>query len=609
MALWVFIVVAALVLRVARLDMAPLSGREARQALSAWEAVTGQGMPEGGYSPLLFVVNALLFALCGAGDGLARLGPALSGAALAFTPFLFRQRIGRAGALAAGLYLAISPTALFASRQLDGAVVAALGVMAFLGGLVRFLDAAGSTDADTDGHPWLVLSAVGLALAVTSSPSAYSLLATLGLAWLILAWAWPGEGLFSLPSASRDMSRGGLYARYIGHVRRVAPVFLLAVLAFSTGLGWNPAGLGAVGDLLVAWGARFRPVLDAGVSPFALVAIYEPLALLFCLGGLAWVVIRRGHRFGALLGLWVGLGALMLALMPGRTPLDVLWVVLPLTLLAGMAAHQFIQNLRRQGEWLVEGLYVPVVVILWGHLCLVLGRYAVFGNPADLALIAVAVSLQAFMVILFAMTMGTGPAWRGFAVGTGLVLMGFTFSAGWGVAHVRPADPRELLVHRPTAVEVRDLVGTLQALSWRETGLPTTLSFDLELGPRFGAASEGSEDDAGLVLAWYLRDFSAARWVDGLAAGDEVGTVLVTPRRELSGLPVGGEEYVGQDFVLRRQWDPLDIACVWEWPPSCQAAIRWLLYRETPSPPAADRWAALWLREGRASVAGLEGPE
>ena len=209
MALWIIVAVVALALRLAHLDAAPLNAREAREAMLAWRAATGQGMPEAGYSPFLFAANALLFWLFGASDALARLWPALFGSVLALTPFLLRQRIGRVGALAAGLYLAISPTALFASRQLDGTVVAAVGGMAFLGGLACFLD--------TGERLWLTLSAGGLALAVTASPSAYGLLLSLGLAGLILSrltfhvsrftlpapswYSWPSCWLFRLASA------------------------------------------------------------------------------------------------------------------------------------------------------------------------------------------------------------------------------------------------------------------------------------------------------------------------------------------------------------------------------------------------------------------------
>ena len=182
-ALWILVVAVALVLRLVSLASAPLNESEAREAMLALRATAGQGMPRGHYSPLLFVLNGLLFFMCGTSDALARLWPALFGSALVLGPFLLRRRLGRFGALGAGLYLAFSPTALLASRQLDGTMVAVVGVMLSLGSVVRF--------SDTDRRLWLTWAAVGLALAVTASSSAYGLLLSMGLAWLALTWAWP----------------------------------------------------------------------------------------------------------------------------------------------------------------------------------------------------------------------------------------------------------------------------------------------------------------------------------------------------------------------------------------------------------------------------------
>jgi hypothetical protein len=365
-------------------------------------------------------------------------------------------------------------------------------------------------------------------------------------------------------------------------------VLLMVGLALSTGLGWNPAGLGATGDLLAAWLARFGPARDSfnPMSPLALLVVYEPLVLSFGLGGLV-LASRRGHRFGVLLGLWAGLEGLLLALMPGRVTGDMLGLLLPLAMLAGLATESLARDLWERGALLSEGLYVPVVLVLWVYFYLMLARAAVLADPAALGLALLTVGLQAALGMIFALAMNVDTAWRAMGVGTGVALLAITISVGWRVAAVRPADPRELLVRQPTDVGVRDLVQTLRDLSWHETGVPTRLPLTLEAAP-----------DS--VLAWYLRDFSAARRVDSLNTADgQPSAVLVTERRDLSDLaPAHGADdrnYVGQDFALRRTWSVGEVACTWEWPPRCNAAVKWLLFRSTDASPAIDRWAVLWL--------------
>ncbi|MCP4544384.1 MAG: hypothetical protein GY832_45310 [Chloroflexi bacterium] len=567
-ALWVLIAIIALALRLARLDAAPLSSREAREAILAWRAVTGQGMPTTGYSPLLFGLNALIFALCGTSDGLARLWPALCGSALTLTPFLLRKHIGRMGALVAGFCLTFSPTWLFASRQLDGAIVAALGGMAVLGGLIHFF---GTRENNTADRSWLALVASGLVLAVTSSSSAFGLLLTLSLASSSFMWAW-----------STDAMRRGL-GMLKSHQRYVLAISLFTGLALSTSFGWNLSGVGALGDLLSDWIARFSPSPNFIASPITFLTVYELFILFFGIGGFVWA-IRRGHRFGMLMGMWAGVSILLLLLMPSRKVLDILWPLLPLTMLVGVAIEQLVTSLRKRGDWLSEGLHIPVVTFLWIHFYLMLARYAVSSYSADqnasLILALLTVALQVLLTIIFALGLRLDAALRSVAVGTGLVLLAMMLSTGWGVAYVRPTDPREILVGQASAIEIHDLVETLRDVSWRETGLPQTLPFTLK-----------GESDS--VLVWYLRDFTARKDSTEEDMGD--ASIVVTVQQ---GAGVSSRDgYVGQDFVLRRSWDFSSVACVWEQPPQCFSFIGWLLYRTAPASPTVtvDQTTVLWL--------------
>ncbi len=583
-ALWITVGALALVLRLVNLGAAPLAAHEARQASIASRAVTGQGMPEAGYSPFLFIANATLFALCGASDALARVWPALLGSVFVLTPLLFRQRVGRVGVLAAGLYLAISPTALFASRQLDGAVVAALGGVVFFGGGLRFIE--------TGNRNWLILAAIGLALAVTSTSSIYGMMLALGLAWLLFVWGWP---------AGRLRRLGRLTSPHLGIV---CATFVLAAFVFATGLGWNLPGVGATADLFSAWFARLGTV---SLLPLVSLVIYEPLGLLAGLVGWVWLV-RKKRRFGVLLGLWVGLGLFALLAVPPQTPVGAVWIILPLALLGGVGVEALAQSRRVIKGWQAKWVYAFITGVLWVYLYLRFSRYGLKGEPLDLVVGIMALFfpllLLALAALVFALIsgddrvvtgeiiMGARSALQGATVSSAVVLLAITFSMGWGIACVRPADPRELLVYEPTAIEVRDLVQVLRDLSWRETGLPTTMEFTYEAAP-----------DS--VLAWYLHDFSAARRVDDLRelGPGERGVAVVTLDREWSPDSLEGAKMMGQDFVLSRSWSLDRMRCALEWPP-CNVAVEWLIRRD-PTPtdqtgqwaalvPEATQWAVIW---------------
>ena len=226
-ALWILVVVAALALRLFRLGAAPLSAAEAREANLALHAASGQGFPTANYNPVLITANGLLFALFGTSDFLARLLSALFGAVLVLSPWMLRRQLGRVGALAAGVYLAVSPTALAVSRQLAGTGIAATEAMASFGGVLRY--------QDTKNRAWLAFAAVGLALGVASGATAYAILLPLFLGWLAFTRPRP----WIQPSVLKD--RLSLLAP---HATRMLLAFALALLVLGTGFGWNLSGVG-----------------------------------------------------------------------------------------------------------------------------------------------------------------------------------------------------------------------------------------------------------------------------------------------------------------------------------------------------------------------------
>jgi hypothetical protein len=560
MVAWAAVVLLAMMLRTTELDKAPLSSREASTAVLAWQAAAAGTVPAGQYSPALLAATAGLFAVAGSGDALARLWPALAGTALVLAPVLLRRHLGVLGALAAGLCLALSPTAVVAARQLDPTAIAALGIAICLGAVLRFFDAP--------DRRWLWLASGALALALATGSPAFGLLVPLlvaGGALLSLGWArWDSDQIRAI------LHRHGWEA---GLVLSVSLVML------ATGLGWNLSGLGALGESPLTWLAGTgSPQRD--LSPAGLLALYEPLILASGVLGLTYL-LREQRALGTLLGVWAATALLLLLILPLRTPLDTLTVVLPGALLAGVGIDHLAANLRQRGTWRSIRFYVPVVVLLWTYMALMLGRYGAQAQEVDLLLALLAFLMQALLLALFALVTGGDLALHALAVGSGLLLLAYTLSAGWGAGHVRPADPSEPLLDQPTAEEVRDLVHTLRQLSWQETGMPATLAF----------AYDTRSDP---VLAWYLREFAEAQPID-LVAGNEVPpSVLVTLGKDID---LADTELVGQDFALRRRWEPAGLECAWSWPVQCSAGVRWWLLRRTPAAPAVEEWCTIWVEK------------
>src|SRR5687767_12744054 len=87
----------ALVLRVADLDIVPMSDAEAIQALPAYQVLNPQtpAQPQPAQSPIVFWLQMVSFALLGGDELAARLPGVFGGIVLILIPLLFRERIGR----------------------------------------------------------------------------------------------------------------------------------------------------------------------------------------------------------------------------------------------------------------------------------------------------------------------------------------------------------------------------------------------------------------------------------------------------------------------------------------------------------------------------------
>jgi hypothetical protein len=455
--------------------------------------------------------------------------------------------------------------------------------MVLVGAAARFLE--------TYRPRWIVLSGLGLAVALTSGPAAWGLLLGLLLALGVGLWIWRDELGWILP-VLRPLAGRGMVAVGAG------------VLLLGGGLLLNPAGLAATGQQLLVWIQGFRPTAGFPlVSPFTLLVAYEPMILLVGLVGVV-LVVRRQHGLGMLFTFWAAVSWIQLALRPGRGPIDLIWILLPLAGLAGLAVQALVEALIAHAHWMNEGLHLLISLILWGHFGLTLARYTQDGEQINLILAGLVVVLQLLLMVAFgfavanpevgepeeAMERGVRASLRAGGLSLGLVLLVSTLATTWSVTRFRVADPRELLLQNPTAGEIDLLTETVEQVSLLNTGalrgLPIT--------------SLGEPDP---VLAWTLRRHTLEA-IERTALDQP--PLVIAPAGDV--VPTG---YFAGTFTLRREWTP-----AWGGigevigagvPPE---AIKWWLYRETGTPPVAADQIALWVREdlGTAEMSDTTSP-
>jgi uncharacterized protein (TIGR03663 family) len=582
-------------LRFLQLGWRPFNTGEATQALAAFRFVNGAiDIAPPGTVPALFAGNTLSFALFGASDFSARWLPALAGLALALLPYGLRHRLGRGGALVASLLLAISPSAVYFSRSLDGAILVAVCGVALVVGLVGYMDRRAR------GYLYLAGAALGLGLAAGSG--IYHLLLVFVLFGLLLyvgeRWLGRQGGWSSLVEAYRAARPAEDVPDPEG-LGGGSPLVRAAVIAaavfglLATTLVLHPAGVGLAADLLGAWAQGFLPEPGGqpAVYPVLLLLRYETLILFLGLVEIGWWAAKRRvssvlFPLEAFLLFWAVLALLLIIIAGHRPPGNILLVVVPLALLAGRAAERLWHWIGRRAAWGEAGLAAAVAVGLGVFFYLQLAAYSQASGAETVSVVGMTLNATSTYLLLglvaLLLVIGLGALawiWRGrrlvLASGslTVVVILGlFAFKAMWGLNFAHAADPRELMVLHTTAWEVRLLVDQLEELSRNQQGDAHTLpiTVDTTTGP---------------VVAWYLRDFEKQVMVEGLSDPPDTMAAITLAMAD----PRIGESFRGQGFPLRKYWLP--------WGLWGQDLIRWLLFTEAAQP-VVDHEVVLWVKSG-----------
>ncbi len=607
-AAWILVGLLAAGLRLYQLGLRPASESEAVQAMAAYQFTQGAAsIAPAGTVPALFTANVAGFTLVGASDVAMRWLPALAGLILVLLPYGLRHRLGRGGALAASLMLAISPSAVYFSRTLDGAIVVAACGLALGVGLIRYLD--------TRRPGALYCSAVAVGMGLTAGPGTFTLLlifATFTLVLYLLERLLQFEtGWSSLRVAWWALrSEKGLGAR-AGAV--LAGTFGLAATAFVL----HPAGVGHAADLLGTWATSFLPEPGGQhlIYPSLLVLRYEGLIVLFGLAEAARAAYvgwkgprhirtaaqgdekkRRPTSGGqgaaqpsftfphtAFFGFWAAAAYLIVVLSGHRPPGNILMVIVPLALLAGQGIERACRWLTARSLWVEAGATAAVALGLCLFLYLQLASYAIADTVTTVTFAGITfpANLSYLMLALVAMALLLGLAllgwfWRGAESLAGgvwltlLVIFGLVgFKAIWTLNVWHAGDPRELMVRYATAPDVREFVDHLEKLSVEEAGddhtLPVTV--DAATGP---------------VVAWYLRDFDRQFVVEGVSEPPYTVAAVTLALQD----PPMGETFRGASYPLQQHWLP--------WGLRGQKFVGWLLFA-ADGPPVVDKELVLWV--------------
>ncbi len=520
-ALWLGALIMMIFMRIMLLNQPTLNDSEASLALQAVHLANGEKSILLD-NPLYVLVTGALFRFFGSTTFLARFLPMLAGIGLLGVVYLLRNRLGRETTLIAAWLLAIDPGFVAASRQVDSPI---MGMFFFLL-LYALLE---NKKAILAGFVF----GLGLLTGISFWQGIIYSVIVIGV-WKILLWKDGDEPWKWLKQ------KVILFWQDKGWIG-----FLGGVLVAGTMIFWVPTATGdifsGIVDYFAGWGNGYH---NSVLQLLVLIPVYELIPLILGLVYGISATIRKNRTAQYLLLFWF-IAIFMTLSYPGRIILDMIWVILPLILLAAEGLFELLSIIRE--AWLpTMGLGVAIALLI--TFAIYSGLLIVTLGAGERELEARIVSLVGALVIAGVLVGMMVWAWSGMVgfsgLTVGLLIVGsfFTASQAWKAAGLGAHPEMELWRNSSRVNDADLLVKTLESISSWNNGVKTETPIALV---NFTSPS----------IQWELRNFSFVQQYSAFPVGQNP-EIVITPIGEQ---PLSTESYTGQDFVWQKdsEWGSL----------------------------------------------------
>ena len=313
--LWVILLILTLLSRVIGLGDRAMSHDESLHTVYSWQLYDGRGYQHQPmmHGPLKFILNAVAYFIFGVDDWSSRIQVALFGVLMVGLAWCFRRWLGKAGALATGIMLAISPALLYYSRYIrDEVMLCALLVLLALC-MFRYLESRSTG--------WLIATGVTLGVAFLTMEASFIFggvfggFLTLALAAQLWAANWPPAASPAQSAASR---------RFSFRIALVVAVTALVVGLFFYMFKVKPfdlifLGIGAVAGVMavilvvISWRMALRAFAELDLI-FLLATLVLPFLSALVLKVLGWQISQFNNP-GQITLQMVGQGLAVLAIL------------------------------------------------------------------------------------------------------------------------------------------------------------------------------------------------------------------------------------------------------------------------------------------------------
>lgn len=605
---YVILLAIAGILLFAGLGTVAMTDSEAIRALPAYHAVHNDapGTAQEASSVIVFWLQRISFTFFGGSEFAARLPGVFSGIILILMPLLFRKRLGREVTFLMSLTLAFSPIVFTAARFTDPVIPTMIFALAVLWSAWNYWEMplqehALALAASLAGMVFLG-GLSGLLMLIV-----FALTAILTVIWTIFTAPEeldsPGDEILGQVSA---------WARSLPYLPMILMLAGLT-LVVSTGFLVDINGLNVVAEsLAVALQGFVKTSSPVAPNIFALLSlvIYEPLLVVLAVISVFMMLGSDSDTIAdRFVMAWVTVAFFLLIIYRGSVPAQALFLVLPLSYLVARLISELLVNYMPSFlaldsydsddpndyiwiKWTVA-LVVFAGFIMMSLYLETLGR-ALLNYPgttiafnteqqsvllyARMGWFLIMGILMVVIYFLFSSMWGNRNVLQGYGLGAFIFMLLIGIGTGWNTAVVNVNNASELWYTTGITADAYELRETLFDVARRDTrGFPAIQLVILR------------DEEAGLtgdsLVAWLVRDFENARFVDTIGDARQEEVVLLAQSEEDPDL---GGSYVGQSFIIRETWQRGRLGLM-DW-------ISWYTQRETRPYDLPEDATVLWLR-------------
>ena len=591
---WVAVFLVGSALRLYQIGLASLSANEAGRAWDSWALFRGN--TEGVHNelsttnPTGLLMRTFAFFLFGDTDTTVRIPSAIAGIGLIVLVWSVRDLIGEWRAVSVAALLAISPTAMFASRSVNGEIFGLFfGTLLFVT-IFRF-----GEDGRKPGIGRALLLGVSLAAIIGSGPSSITLLVSLIITFAVSRFV--------------SLDRGATISRALTRLRESRQLLLVTAISFVITLGIlftrffsDPHAISGLGEVFRDWGRLLASSPGSISTQFFVLStlLYEILAVVFAIkvaftATSAETADRIDWSYPAV---WFLTSLIIFSFSSGRQPEHAVLVAFPIILLGGFGLGDTLQSIftsanRHNRLGLFVAVIVGVILALLATLILI-GRVdtAIDRNDALVQVLAAAIlALGPLVVIAYSLgeQIGRGMGWihvrAGVFTAVAIVLAVLVVRSAIAVSFYRIDTGNEMLADQTSAADVRDIAYRTANLSRDVNGAERSPA-NPEGGKEMSIALDRSVE---YPFRWYFREFpNLTLTAPGAATGLDAQMVIAP---DVTGMSDAG--YTPRTINVTTNAAPnlLDpsLATVLKYtivPSYWDQGLRFLLYRDSITAPA-----------------------